>query len=261
MNWFLAGLIFLVLTVAGAQANFGVNQLNGFGAYQPAAGGADIAINVTAGSSAQASSSSTLSQSSASLGALSTGDNRRYTAVCVAYEDFDGGHDVSSVTVDGVTATQLVDSGTINGTSRVYLYIAENNSNTTGTITVTFNQTIDESGMSWMRVEGDADFTGAAHATDTDTSTSSPSSLTSSLNIPTDGALVSCDTSSQNRTTTWSGSTGITENADDTLSTSASHSSAYISESSGHTPGTATTTWNSAPTRAGLVSASFDPDA
>jgi hypothetical protein len=117
----------------------------------------------------------------------------------------DNSRTVSSVTVGGVSASITVN--TFTGASAahcIYIWQAAVPSGTTGNIVVTFSGTVSDSGIGVWALYN-------ANSTATATATNSSNPLSTTINVPANGALVGIARSGASSTFTW---TNLTENYD-----------------------------------------------
>lgn len=112
---------------------------------------------------------------------------------------------VASVTIGGVTASEIVDSGGFNVENRVYIFAADVPSGTSGDVVVTWSGAMFNSGIGVWRATN-------ISLTPHDTLTDIANPLTGTINIPADGICVA-HAYSNGGPFSW---TGLTEDYDDT---------------------------------------------
>lgn len=149
--------------------------------------GSGLTYPVTHAYAAQSLDGSTLTTytfSSTALGALGT--RNRQVVVVVSGREAATGRSVSSMTIDGVSAL-LVSGAAVSAEAseniRVEMWVASTNSNTSGTISVTWSGS-----MYWCHIGVWAIYDADTSAYDTDTDTVGSASL--SLNIPANGVCI-----------------------------------------------------------------------
>lgn len=145
--------------------------------------------------------------SSESLGAA---DANRYIIVgVVARKGGTTGCSITSVTIGGVSATEILDQANTDSNCDVAgLYIANVPTGTTGDVVVTFGETMVRSAIGlWRAVNIDS-------PTPTDFSASTASDPTYNIDVSAGGFAVGMCISNSNSSATWS---GVTENFDGTV--------------------------------------------
>src|SRR6185369_5086511 len=203
---FLSILCALALAASPARANFGAgNCLMGFWS-----GCTDVNFSLAYVTNAVDSvDASTFTFSSQSFGAETCG--KRYIVVGLG-----GGGvaaTISSVTIGGITATQILNINTATGiASRGGMFYAEVPTGTTGSVVVTWSTTIARCGIAIWRMVNPITMTPTS--SDTQTTTSASVMTFATTTIPTNGGAIGyiyMDDSAATRTWTW---TGMTENFD-----------------------------------------------
>ncbi len=174
----------------------------------------------------------------------------RKTIVGVGAADAATDFNVSSVSVGGVSATEVVDSADVNSLVQSAIYIIDNPSGTTATIDVTWSEAVTGAAICVWAAYDVLSETATATATQFQTSSAA---ITLSLNVNADSIAVgmsSCRDGLQ--TTTWA---GMTERADTSVETSTHAYSAADTQTSG-APLAVTADWSGASDSIG-ASASF----
>lgn len=209
-----------------------VNQLIGFGV----AGFVPVALDYrTAGGSGFDLSAYTFS--SVDIGTASAG---RYVIVSFTGTNVSASRSVSSVTIGGVTATQLLSSGASGGGAFIdfAVYIAKVPTGTTGDIVITWSAAQLRCGYAvWAA-------TGVLSTTAVDTasgSTATSTAQTRDVNTLLGGAVIGSSTTNSSGTATWA---GLTEQADsiqyDSTDTTVQMSTAHADNVAAETPRTVT---------------------
>ncbi|MCR9215293.1 MAG: hypothetical protein NXI13_16370 [Proteobacteria bacterium] len=202
-------------------------------------GGSPDASGTILGSDVDGSSSDVYSFTGKTLGAA---DSTRYIGVAVVKRD--STEVVIGVTVAGVTATEIVDTG---GTSAVSIWWAAVPTGTTGTIEVTFDASTTRCGIGWCRSLNVA-------ATATATATGGVSStLNLDLNTTAGGFVFAACTATSGPTVSWA---GVTEGYEETIEGDLIQSGAAQETASASTPLTVTATLTGSANQAGCA-ASF----
>ena len=187
--------------------------------------------------------------SSQSLGAA---DSDRYIIVGAIARKAGAATSVSSVTIGGVTSTELLDiSNSDSNSNNAGLFIANVPTGTTGDVVVTYGATMVRCAIGMWRILGIEDGT----PYDSDSSTASDPSV--SLDIPADGATVGMAISNSATTATW---TGITEDFDGTLESFVTYTGASDSDMSEETGRTLTADFASSGSTPIGVFASWAPE-
>lgn len=215
-----------------------VNQLAGLSVILDTA-----AAVVTRTFAAATASTSDLTTYTFSAHALGTAAANRKTVVCVMARA-GAAISVSSLTVDGVSATRAIRSAA-SGTSQAEIWVADTPSNTTGDIVVTWS-----GGAARCAIAVYAMY-GAGSSTPTATAVDVAVPMSQSLTIPVGGAAFGCMTSSDNITVTW---TNLTEDADATY-----ESQVYTSASKESALGETSTISVASPTDGAFCAAAFGP--
>jgi len=181
---------------------------------RPTISGATAANPVTysfAGSAVDANNLTTYTFSNHSIGTASA---TRKVVVCIAGNGTAAGRSVSSVTVGGASATELIDYQNPTGTDQVSaMYQIDVSSGTTANIVVTFNDTMADMGIGVFAV-----YDAAVSVTATDTDPSEPGAL--SINVPANGVVIACSRSDNGTTCT---TTGVTEAYDENIDSNRYH--------------------------------------
>lgn len=170
----------------------------------------------------------TQSVASISFGAAPTGADTRY--IVVAVHAFTDGNALSSVTIGGVAATQVVSITDNTGSNQILtaLWIAAVPTGTSGSISLTFaGATVNATRLGTYRMINPSSATAHATASD-DTATSGLIDL--SLNVPSGGGVIAASLQRNGDLNTW---VGATENYDTDVGTGE-----VISSASGTTSGT-----------------------
>jgi len=233
----LNGVTWAALAKAGVVAKATISKVNGI--VKPV-DNASIAFLQTADSTTDLSVYTFSSQ------ALGTADSARYIIVSVVGRGSAALQTISSVTVQGITATAIQTQA--NGTSRASLYVVAVPTGTTGDVVVTWSGTMARMAIGMWRA---LNITTTAEATGT--STANPQ--TSTLSVSAGSIQVAIGYSVATSTCTWSGTNGPTEDFDSVVSDASRHSGASGAQASAVTV-TATATFTSS-TEPCYVSASF----
>lgn len=226
-----------------------VNQLIGFGA---AASSSPVTISYI-GTTTNTADTATYTFTDHAIGTASAD---RVVLVAVSLRSPTAGVSISSMTIGGVSATEIVEASTgANATSAIYGLLVT--SGTTATIVVTPSATGQRCQVSVYAMTGNGGST-TAHATATDTT--APSSTT--IDIPINGSAVGISyavDSGAVGAATWA---GLTEDNDATLeNTSNAYSAAHLDSTGGATGLSIGVTWaNGTPDGAeAFCAASFSP--
>lgn len=215
---------------------FMVNHLNGFNAGGAAANVAPLS-NSTSGTDL-----TTYSFTSMTLSAVG------YNVAVVAGQG--GSSTVSSVTIDGQAAAQVV---AVTATNRVLaLWVAPSSGNASGTVSVTFGAGQSRAGCAVFGLTG----VGSSTASNTTTSnTGNP--ISASLNVPAGGSAIGATYSDGNVNFTW---TNLTEYVDQSIEAgNVSMGSAYGNFASTQTGLSVSASLDTAPGNQLLVAASWGP--
>jgi hypothetical protein len=164
--------------------------------------------------------------SSQSFGAAPGSGETRYIAVAFGGAST-ANRTISSVTIGGVTATQVVKRDGI--TTAVGIFIAAVPTGTTGTVEIVFSSTMVGCGILVARIINPANHLGFATAS----AAHSSGVVNLSLNIPVGGAAMAVTQARNGSTTTWS---GLTEQIDSDLA-----SNEFFTAASGGIAGTPST--------------------
>lgn len=179
---------------------FQVNHLCGFGAATASASSIDL--------SATASSVSTADQTTYTFSGLSLGTADAAREIVVATSSRGSSNEVpSSVTVGGISATQIFSTGGAGDLSHIGIYRASVPTGTTGDVVVTFPGSQVRCAVQVWRMLGAA---AGTHATASDETVSS-GVLTTSIAVPAGGAVVAMIYAGVATGCTW---TNLTENSD-----------------------------------------------
>jgi len=175
----------------------------------------------------------------------------RKTIVGVSAEDASSDFSVASMTVGGVSATEVVDSANASSLVQSALYIIDNPSGTTADIVVTFSEDVTSAAVCVFAAYDISSETAVATASDYQ---SVSENLVLSLNVSADGVAVgqSANTGAS-AITTW---TGLVENAPESSAEYAISSAHYDEDATASSPLTAGSDWNGSGDAIG-VSASF----
>lgn len=189
---------------------------------------------------------------------LGTAASDRYIIAAISTTGIaDAQINVSSVTIGGVSATQVV-TNNFNSVSSglVALYIAAVPTGTTGNVVVTFDAGCARAGIALYRVTGLGSATASATGQDEDNEGSANPSESTGINVPADGFAIgaSFTQNQQSATAAW---TGVTEQYEATVEGNAKHTGGYVETDSALTPLTVTVSWTTTETGAGMVAASW----
>jgi len=176
----------------------------------------------------------------------------RKTIVGVSGEDGTPDFSVASMTVGGVSASEVVDSANASSPIQSALYIIDNPSGTTADIVVTFSETVRSSAVCVFAAYDISSETAVATASQYQ---AVAENIVLSLNVSADGVAVGQSaTEDETRTTTWA---GLVENAPESCSAEICASSAhYTEDATASSPLTAGSDWTGSIDAIG-VSASF----
>lgn len=163
---------------------------------------------------------------------IGTADATRKIIVAVGWSSA-ADQTISSMTIGGVSAAQVVATDTSSGSGGAAIWIADVPTGTTGDIVIDWSGSVARCAIAVYRVVNLTSST----ATDTDTATSASSGVisVSACTIPANGfaiASVSCIDGSGG-TFTWS---GITEDTDQNLASQSFHSTASKTATGSETP-------------------------
>lgn len=191
-----------------------------------------------------------------SLGVDVSGDDKRYTVVCVT-GILGGPPTTASLTVAATSASAASDGVTDaikiqSSKGGAWIFIVDTSGlGTTGNITATFDAAPSESGLSVFRLINPSSIT----ATDVATATHASGVVTLDATISTGGAAVACTQSQNGGSATWA---GLTERTDSDLATNE-----WFSSASGGASGSPTsismTSSDTSPSALFGVCASFAP--
>lgn len=176
----------------------------------------------------------------------------RIVVACVSGSASSTGRTVSSATIGGVTATEVVFTACSDARGVLGIYVASVPTGTSGTVSVTWSGSMARSNAIVYAMYG----AGSGTAHDTVSNSSSPTS-SGTIDIPADGGLIgfSYDQNNTSHTCTW---TGVTEDIDAQLQSSGrNHSAGHADEMAGETGRTLQAAWTGGDT--GLVGASWSP--
>lgn len=198
-----------------------------------------------------ASSASDLTTYTFSSLSLGTAASNRYILVAVGRQRFGTPSTVSSLTVAGVSASQVVDQGSSNANQQaVSIWIAAVPTGTTGDVVVTLSAGHLRCGVSIFRM---VNASGTAHATGGDAVGTTVGSI--AINVPANGAALAAFINNGNTTLTW---TGVTERTELDVDGS-DFGAASNNFTSASTPLTIECTQASDNSPFGMVAASFGP--
>lgn len=231
---------------------FQLTELTGFNAAAAVAAQTPVTINYV-GTTVDTGDTSTYTFTNHAIGTASA-DRVVLVAVCV--RSATAGISISSMTIGGVSATELVEASTgANVTSAIYGLLVT--SGTTATIVVTPSNSSQRCAVSVFEMTGTG---GATTTSATATDTSPPSSTT--ITIPANGAAVGLSFATSGSavgTGTWA---GLTEDNDADLENTNNHySAAHLNSVSGAVGLSVGVTWSGGtPSLAeGFCAAAFAP--
>lgn len=197
---------FTILTalclISAADARVQINNLSSFGAFKP---------NLEISNTASATDGTDLTTYTFSAQSIGVAESNRFIVVGAAARATANGRTISSVTIGGNSATQIVAvSADDGGNSRAAgLFGLVVPTGTTADIVVTFSGAMTRAGVGIWRIMG----LRSATAKDTQTDTTSPT-LSWTLDIPVGGVGIGVAFMNNNAGTTW---TGLTEDFDNVV--------------------------------------------
>lgn len=185
--------------------------------------------------------------------AIGAAKSSRYIAIVIHWSDNATSNAVNSVTVGGAACSELVSIEDPPDWAEIYITDAAFTSGTTANIVVGCSGTISRCGISVYALYNLNSTT--PHATATDTATTSP--LSTTINIPAGGVLISGATVRNSDSAPFASWTGATENNDELIESTIKQTSASSQKMASETGRSVQCAYSAAATSAALVAASF----
>ena len=204
-------------------------------------------VPVTIAHTATAANSGAASSYTFSSQAFGTADSARRIIVVVGH----GGSNrtISSMTIGGVSAANIISNETVNSTD-AHMYSAAVPSGTSGNVVINFNTTENRCGI------GVFSMIGAASSATTTKSATNTASNSQTLTVPAGGAAIAYAVGQANNTYTFG---GVTERFDSAIAATYTHGGACLAFENAQSPLTVTCSLAGSASSSVFLAASFGP--